>query len=56
MKLFPNYNQQGNPNGNQRYITNPVGNVTAQAKIDQLEKSGVKLTPTQKLAILQGTK
>lgn len=55
MKLFPNYNQQGIFNGNQRNVMSPVGGMTAQAKIDLLTKQGIKLTPSQKIAILAGT-
>lgn len=56
MKLFPNFNQQGNYNGNKYNFQSPVANAaTPQSKIDALEKQGIKLSPSQKLAILTGT-
>lgn len=56
MKLFPNFNQQGNYNGNKYNFQSPVANAaTPQSKIDAIEKQGIKLSPSQKLAILTGT-
>lgn len=52
MKLFPAFNQQGNYNGYKYNVTAPNSQNSTQQKLEQLEAMGIKLSPSQRLAII----